>query len=257
MRTSSVIILFLAVSAPPSPAQQIRARVLDEASRAPIAGVVVIASKDNDVLRTETHADGFFTLRLPGIGTYALTLESIGYRKLTRSVVIEHTDVVTIPAFLLLADVIPIERVEATADRPPPDDVVGFNRKMFVKAGADLATLERNSISVLDALRGFGAGLKIHFTGRSRTPCIESSRGMSSMGPSRRPACDMVIILVDEIMINDAAGFLRTARLEQFESMQYLPPVEAGQRFGLEASARGAIVFWSRGRGPHKSPERN
>lgn len=257
MRTSSAIILFLAVSAPPSPAQQIRARVLDEASRAPIAGVVVVASKDNDVLRAETHADGFFTLRLPGIGTYALTLESLGYRKITRSVVIEHTDMTTIPAFLLSAEAIPIERVEATADLPPPDDAVGFNRKMFVKAGADMATLERNSISVLDAIRGFGAGLRIHFTGANRSPCIESSRGLRSMAPAGRPACVMVIILVDEIAINDPAGFLRSARIEQFESMQYLPPVEAGQRFGLEASARGAILFWSRGRGPHKSPERN
>lgn len=237
-------------------AQQIRARVIDDATRSAIAGAVVVATKDNDAFRTQTGPDGFFTLTLRGTGTYAVSLESVGYEKVERTISIDQTGLVTFPAFVLNTVVIPIAGVEATADRKSSGLEVGFNRKLFLAAGAELKKLEHNNVSFLDALRTFGAGLKIRFTSRSRTPCIESSRGMSAINAGRS-VCDMVVIVLDEIMIQDVTGFLRTARLEQFESVQYLPPVEAGQLYGMEASATGAIVFWTRGRGPHTSADRN
>jgi hypothetical protein len=45
--------------------------------------------------------------------------------------------------------------------------------------------------------------------------------------------------------------------MQNIESFEYLSPVEAGQQYGLDASANGALVIWTRGRGPHKSPDRN
>jgi hypothetical protein len=237
-------------------AQQIRARVIDDATRSAIAGAVVVATKDNDAFRTATGPDGFFTLTLRGTGTYTVTLESVGYQKLDRAITVDQTGLVTLPAFVLNTAVIPIAGVEANADRKRAGYEVGFNRKMFLAAGAELKKLEDKNVAILDALRSFGAGLKIHFTSQNRTPCIESSRGMPGINAGR-PVCDMVVIVLDEIIIQDVIGFLRSARLEQFESVQYLPPVEAGQHYGMEASTTGAIVFWTRGRGPHKSADRN
>jgi hypothetical protein len=36
-----------------------------------------------------------------------------------------------------------------------------------------------------------------------------------------------------------------------------VPAPEAGTLFGMEAGANGALVLWTRGRGPHRSPQRN
>jgi hypothetical protein len=246
----------LIMTAQTAAAQQIRARVIDDATRGAIAGAVVVATKDNASFRTETAQDGFFTLTLGGPGTYTISLESVGYEKLDRAITVDQTGLVTLPAFVLNAAVIPIAAVEANADTKRSGHEVGFNRKMFLAAGEELKKLEDKNVAILDALRSFGAGLKIRFTSQNRTPCIESSRGMSGMNTGRS-VCDMVVIVLDEMIIQDVSGFLRSARLEQFESVQYLPPVEAGQHYGMEASATGAIVFWTRGRGPHKSADRN
>jgi hypothetical protein len=256
MRNHWIGAALLIVTAQPVDAQQIRARVIDDATRGAIAGAVVVATKDNDVFRTQTGQDGFFTLTLRGMGTYTVTLESVGYKKLDRGITIDQTGLVTLPAFVLNAAVIPIAGVEANADRKSSGLEAGFNRKMFLASGAELKKLEDKNVSLLDALRNFGAGLKVRFTSQNRTPCIESSRGMPAINAGRR-ACDMVVIVLDDIIIQDVTGFLRSARLDQFESVQYLPPVEAGHHYGMEASATGAVVFWTRGRGPHQSADRN
>jgi len=48
-----------------------------------------------------------------------------------------------------------------------------------------------------------------------------------------------------------------TRRIEMFESIEFFTPAEAGNRFGMTASATGALVLWTRGRGPHVSESRN
>jgi hypothetical protein len=225
MRNHWIGVFVLIVTAQAAYGQQIRARVIDEESRAAIAGATVVAAKDNYAARTVTGADGFFTLSLSSTGAYTISLESVGYKKLTRPITIDQTELLTLPAFVLTADVIPIAGVEANADRKSSGLEVGFNRKMFLAAGAELKKLEDNNVSLLDALRNIGAGLKIRFVSQNRTPCIESSRGMPSISPGNRRLCDMVVIVLDDIIIQDVTGFVRTARLEQFESVQYLPPV--------------------------------
>jgi hypothetical protein len=50
---------------------------------------------------------------------------------------------------------------------------------------------------------------------------------------------------------------IRTPGLADYESIEYLTPVEAGHRYGMQASAKGAIVIWTRGRGPNASVARN
>jgi hypothetical protein len=70
-------------------------------------------------------------------------------------------------------------------------------------------------------------------------------------------ACDCVALVIDGIAIGDSESTVRTLDLAMFESVEFFTPVEAGTRFGMQASATGALVLWSRGRGPHVSDERN
>ena len=89
-----------------------------------------------------------------------------------------------------------------------------------------------------------------------RYTCIESRRG----GGGGR-SCNMVAIVIDGVSIymKDAQAvliFVSSLNLHHFESMEYLSPVDAGTRYGLDASARGALVLWHRGMGPYRSEAR-
>lgn len=70
----------------------------------------------------------------------------------------------------------------------------------------------------------------------------------------------MVAIVVDGVNtgLRDRAAmlYLRSLDLLQFESIQYLSPMEAGFRYGLDAGERGALVLWTRGFGPFASEAR-
>jgi hypothetical protein len=75
---------------------------------------------------------------------------------------------------------------------------------------------------------------------------------------ARRPNCEQLTFVVDGVVLDaeSVKPILRSANVQDYESVEYLTPVEAGYRYGLGASS-GAIVMWSRGRGPHVSDARN
>jgi hypothetical protein len=65
------------------------------------------------------------------------------------------------------------------------------------------------------------------------------------------------VAVVDGVMLGDGSSeFLYQLQAYDVESIQYLPPVEAGLKYGMQASAHGAIEIWTRGKGPHRSDER-
>jgi hypothetical protein len=67
----------------------------------------------------------------------------------------------------------------------------------------------------------------------------------------------MVVVVLDGIVVGNGSELVSEMQLGHYESIEYLPPVEAGQRYGMEASAKGAIVLWTRGFGPHRSEARD
>jgi hypothetical protein len=58
----------------------------------------------------------------------------------------------------------------------------------------------------------------------------------------------MVAIIVDGVDTGlsgaEAMEFVHDLHLQGWESVKYLSPVDAGFRYGLRASARGALVPW-------------
>jgi hypothetical protein len=153
--------------------------------------------------------------------------------------------------------VIVLDTMQATAESERVMPLVGFSRASFVLSGERMAVLERHGVAVSNAVRELGASLRVRVTRRSGRDlhCIESARRMTNF--SSTIACEMVAVVVDGVVIGDPAEFVRDSRLYEFESMEYVSPVEAGFLYGLAASANGALVFWTRGRGPHVSADRN
>lgn len=121
-----------------------------------------------------------------------------------------------------------------------------------------LPAQERRGAWLEDALREL-PGLRMRRDSNGNT-CVESPRrilGMQRMRDSNPNGCDMVVIILDGFQLWDAGSWLRSMTVEQFESIEYMSPAEAGFRYGLAASARGAIVLWSRGKGPYVDALRN
>ena len=118
-----------------------------------------------------------------------------------------------------------------------------------VLAGDRLLALESAAASTLSVVTSL-PGLRRR--GTSRIPCIESTRSIIDLDNSR--SCRMVVVLLDEVPVGTD---ILLQPLSSFESVEYLPPADAGVRFGLEASAKGAILLYTRGFGPRRTSARD
>jgi hypothetical protein len=270
----AAVVLLLSVAAAIAPAtaahaQQIRGRVIDEPSRSPIfeATVTLYAIADTALVdRAGTAADGFFTLRAPGPGEYRIVAERIGFAPLERMVRLGTQRELVVPAFVLQSQAIALDPVRADA-RGRADSAsvaAGFRRASHLVTGERLAMLERLGTSIDAAVRELGAGLRVRdllVPGMTRAvTCVEITRRLPSFrggGGAGTDGCDMVAIVLDGATVPDPLGFFQHLQLREFESIEYVPAPDAGPLYGMEASAYGALVLWTRGKGPHRSQRRN
>lgn len=247
--------------------QQIRGRVVDEQTRSAVVEATVtlyVVADSARVDRVATATDGFFTVVATGPGEYRVVVERIGYAPVERRVTLGAQRELVVPAFVLESQAITLDSIQAEgrAGRDTARIAVGFRRSSHLVSGARLAQLDRMGVSVDAAVRELGAGLRVrpfHIADATRAlTCVEMTRRMPSFRPERQSTtgCDMVTIVLDGVAIPDPFGFYQNLSLRDFESVEYVPAAEAGPLYGMEASANGALVLWTRGRGPHRSPER-
>ena len=255
--------VFAVFMAAPASGQQVRARVIDQDTRQPInaAAVSLITASGDTAGRAATGRDGFFTIKARADGEYAILVRQIGYADHRQGITISGES--TLPAILLTTSAVPLKPVEVSAtSRTDSATAVGMTRASHILAGKQLALLEQHGIKSLAAIRELGGlrtrELKLFTTEMAeRIPsytCIESVRRV--MTTRAAPPCSPVALIIDGVAVGDPFMGLRSISLAEIESLEYFTPVEAGNRFGLSASANGAIVVWTRGRGPHKTEER-
>jgi hypothetical protein len=169
-------------------------------------------------------------------------------------------EVATLPAILLKSTAVPLDtlQVEARA-RDHRDDLRGPDLT-HVLSGARMAQLEKMSVSGPGVIRQLAAGLRVRERS-SRSVCVESTRRYMSMRDmmtgGNSGGCEMVVVVLDGVVVGNGSQLLAGMNIGHYESIEYVPPVEAGRRYGMEASARGAIVLWTRGFGPHRSEARD
>jgi hypothetical protein len=254
-RIGMAAVVFLAANTSLS-AQQVRGRVVDQFNREPLAGVrvSVVDSGNVEQVSAETGRDGFFAIERIGPGTYTLVVERAGYAARRQPLSIGTEGAVTIPAIVLspTATVLDTLRAEARAR----DDLRSADLTHVIW-GARMAQLEKANVSGRGVIRQLAAGLRVREK-PSRAVCVESTRRYISMRDiGRSPACDMVVVVLDGVVIGNGGQLLGGMQIGHYESIEYVPPVQAGQRYGMEASAKGAVVLWTRGFGPHRSAARD
>jgi hypothetical protein len=267
--SASVLLVFAAAASgnvANAHAQQIRGRVVDEQSRSALveSTVTLYAGADSTRIdRAGTAADGFFVLTARGPGQYRIVVERIGYSPAERDITLADQRELLVPAFVLRSEAIALDTITARGQttRQSAAIDVGFTRASHVIAGSKLAMLERTGTTVDAAVRQLGAGLRVRdllIPGMTRgLTCVELTRRLPSFrtGSSGRE-CDMVALVLDGVTIPDALRSYQDLHLREIESIEYVPAAEAGLLYGMEASARGALVVWTRGRGPHRSEDR-
>jgi len=252
----------LSITATGSAAQTVRGRVVDEQSRRPVRqAAVVLAANGTVIARAVSNDSGFFRLAVKGPGEFQLTAERAGYVPETRTIRIAEGEL-TVPAFVLRSQAIPLDTVAARAgrSRDPDPAPVGFSRSTHVVAGARLAALEASGVSMRNVLRQLPNVRVIEYMtpGGTLVVCVQSTRRMGSIQPRGDPCAESMTVVIDGVVldIESVRPILRSANIQDYESVEYLTPVEAAHRYGLGASS-GIIVLWSRGRGPHASEARN
>jgi hypothetical protein len=240
--------------------------VVDEQTRRPVrqVTVVLLATDSTEIARGISNDSGFFHVAARSVGEFRLRAERAGYVSEVRTIRIGDGPDLTVPAFVLRSEAIPLDSLAVqSARRADPDPgPVGFSRSTHVVAGARMADLEASGVSMLNVYRQLPGVRVIEYMlpSGTRVICVESTRRMGTV-QRREPGqtrCEQMPFVVDGVMLDKESvlPILRSANIQDYESVEYLTPVEAGYRYGLGASS-GVIVLWSRGRGPHASDARN
>jgi len=218
-------------------AQQLRGRVVDEPQRQGMADspVRLLAEDSTQLATTRTDDAGFFWFNDVRDGSYYVVVEVPGFRSASKRVTVDDGNDLVIPAFVLTTPVVVLDTVVAQSDIQTSDVPVGFGRTSHVLAGEAMAVLERHGVSVYSAVKELGGSLRVRpiRKGGRNLNCIESTRRIMSMSSAN--VCEMVAVVVDGILIGDPIFFVRDVRLNDYESIEYVAPVEAGYLYGLES----------------------
>jgi len=125
--------------------------------------------------------------------------------------------------------------------------------------GEPMALEEYRGSRAYEILGRISPGLSIREVTRALGPtwiCVESNRRVFRLVDA--PSCEQVEVILDGIRNPDGALVLRSLPASEIESIEFLPAVQAQQMYGTFGNtANGAVVIWTRGRGPYVSPLRN
>ncbi|HEX7051234.1 MAG TPA: carboxypeptidase regulatory-like domain-containing protein [Longimicrobiales bacterium] len=227
-------------------------RVVDAQSGAPVAGAVMQAGE-----RTELTDDaGGFRFEGLEAGRSVVTLEHISYGTHREAVDLE-AGVESVVRFTLAPRPIALDEIEVEGRRRRATMQLGnmlSTETGYVITGKAIDDARQRGTTVITLVRRF-PGLSItpvrSSSGSIIGYCIRSTRRiMSILGGD---VCMPVVI--DGVPISGGVEYLRSLRVDNIESIEYVRGMDAAIRYGLEASAAGgALVLWTRGRGPHFQP---
>ncbi len=125
--------------------------------------------------------------------------------------------------------------------------------------GEAMAEEEERGARAFEVLRRASPGLRVREVNQERGPtwvCIESNRRVHRI--INEPPCEQVEVIVDGMRDPEGALTLRSLPASEIESIEFLPAIQAQQLYGTGGNtANGAVVVYTRGRGPYASPLRN
>lgn len=261
------LLLIAVVDVHTTAAQSLKGRVVDDPSRRPVpsATVTLLDADSVVVARAMTDDDGFFRFAVSPGSQYHVEVQQIGYGAERREVIVGAGDL-TVPAFVLRAHAIALDPILADVASGREAAVAGSGRTTHLASGQRLARMEQYGVSMMNVIRTLNGPRTREYRERTgkRRVCVESARAVTDMDLAPRVStieesvnqCNWIALVIDGITIEDPELLMRTLNPRDFESIEYFSPGEAGSLLGLRASASGALVLWTRGRGPHVNPAR-
>ncbi|HSW28177.1 MAG TPA: carboxypeptidase regulatory-like domain-containing protein [Longimicrobiales bacterium] len=128
-----------------------------------------------------------------------------------------------------------------------------------VSYGEAMALEENRGSRAFEILGRISPGLRIREVTPELGPawiCVESNRRVFRVVDA--PSCEQVEVILDGMRNPEGALVLRSLPASEIESIEFLPAVQAQQMYGTFGNtANGAVVIFTRGRGPYTSPLRN
>lgn len=238
-------------------------RVLDAETGRPIPAAMVALESLNRQERTD--ADGRFRFRDVPPGSYAFQVQRIGYDWDWESGVVEVEPNATMTLELRAAPrAVELEAVVVRVSTPEMRMARGASVSTRVLGPERIREAEERTAGMGDLMRELPS-LQIR-QGQFETHegvqygyCVESSRGLARLdAPEQQttlPWCEMISVVIDGIETIRGGEALHMVRLREVESVELVPPLGALQ-WGERAAVNGALVIWTRGRGPYREGRR-
>jgi hypothetical protein len=231
---------------------EVRGRLLDAESGAPIQGAVVRI--DGVGTAQTTDRQGRFFLRELTPGAHSLEVQHLAYGTASRPLSVGGGGIVEVE-LRLAQTAIDVPGLTVVA-RSAADEIrrrSGTRSDLFTRD--ELAEFERTAQHMGDVVRRF-PGLRVREV-RTESAlltglCIESVR---SQPPGGGPECRPVKVYIDDMWYPDGMQRLASLPINHIESVQYLPGHLALARYGTGAEF-GVLLLYTRGLGPTATPLR-
>ena len=242
LNRAPALLLLLAVT--PAAAQEIRGRLLEDATGLPIeaAAVTLVDEKGVDLGTVLTDSAGQFLLRLPTGGRYTLRAERLGYESVTGGPLDAATNDTIQVEFRIAADAIPLDPLVVIAQAKVRYlDRVGFYDRQRTGFGYFLTRKDirmRYSQRMTDLLRSI-PGVRVVGRPPSQDVVMRGSNCLPQIvvdGVIARRGGDRALMYIDDFVIPmDIEG------LEVYRGASELPA-----EFGGKTSGCGVIAIWTR-----------
>lgn len=232
--------LAMAAGPPPEGAE----RVVGDGAAATLIGQVLDAETDDPVVgarvrltnregRAVTDQKGEFRFSGPIAGPQVLAIDHSGYE--SQTAVVELASGANRADIRLPRTVVELEGIQVTV-RP---DAAGLTRSTarHVFSGPELRQMNNRGVRMVEMLQTRFAVRVKHLYPPTAGICVEYGRGTgmtSAHNPqaSTGPDCNMIELYIDGVRTNDPGLILRGMSLDTVESVEMLPAIEAGIRYG-------------------------
>lgn len=246
------LVVLMGVGAPLA-GQQIQGVVRDRDSGAaiPYAELTLRDTLEAVVATVSADADGRFVAEAPA-GPYWLEVARIGYAaaRYPRLLTL-RADRAVVVAVLVTAEAVRLNEVVVETRSERRREAVRRGTVLRLLTRADIEELQRRTgpRNVGDLVRRFAPDLTVTSSVRGmlhdqdRSVCIEALQRMK-----RTTGCDMVLVLLDGITIEDPGIILEGMDPDQVESIEFLKPSEGGLRYGTRGGNGVLIINTMNGR---------
>lgn len=234
----------------------LRGQLHDQLSGSPLPYAVVRIQ--GTPLQALADLDGRFLFEGIQPGTYVLEIRNLGSTVLSGPLEVPAGQDVFV-GLRVAPQAVELEGVEVTV-RSAVEQLTRLTPfRLDIVYGEAMAEEEAYGARAFEILGRVSPGLRVREVYPERGApwvCVESNRRV--MRVTDVPTCEQVEVILDGMRMPDGQYLLRTLPASEIESIEFLPAIQAQMRYGIGGnSANGAVVIFTRGRGPYVSPLRN